>query len=171
MRLLHKGECEFSFEVCFDLDCFYRFLDINDSEKGINRLFGLSYGLRPWLKGRRFVPAHKKDAVWIGWKPSRFQNLIQLFLCCYQKGVGECHYLTSMCIAGEQYYLQVVYNRGALKCVVIDTELMLEVASLALRGIYLPVNNWGYLLYPHLAKKAPTSRKMNIHLNKIKLFK
>lgn len=149
----------------FDKSCLYDSLAF-DQERDINKLIGFSQGFFPKYKKGKWIPAHHRNSVRIGWRPS-LDGEFELFLYTYQDGKRNARFITNV-EAGQEWkisFLPVVYNNLLVSVKVQRDSGEITEDSLSMGGFF---NNWGYMLFPYFGGDSPAPHDMKIRLSIIK---
>lgn len=154
---VHFGITEQKYKVRFSKECLYQPLDW---ENDYNKLCGWSYGM------------HHKNSIRVCWRPlfgSESNNrvisdvaMIELCVYVYENGVRKISEKTLVVNAEQYYEFHLKYDTS------INT-LLLNFPQLG-NGISMNYNTkptCGYRLYPFFGGNLPSSKDMNIKLDKL----
>lgn len=171
-KWFHTGKSEFEGVFNFDESCIYNFSDIGDTERDINKLFGLSYGILPRFTSGNLIPAHHINSIRIGWRPKRSirgHDHIEIFLYWYENGIRKQKSISGLPVPDTDYYIRVAIEGNKLEYLVADLQYAFDISD-GIVDVDLPTNKWGYMLYPYFGGNAPAPWKMKIKLDNIKLY-
>ena len=140
-----------NFDFLFEENCYFQPIEEDDFD--INKLYGFSYGL------------HHKDSIRLGWRPSKNEGKIEVFIYYYNNGKRDWKYLSD--VGTDRVYNCSIELFNDSFIVKINDSLGNNMSS-ELIDFQFPKIKWGYYLFPYFGgnKTAPKDMAIWVRRNK-----